>query len=272
MPKAVWLPDLLGSKAHLVDELLAAFKRIQAEKPGVYDNQKAMAGGVFYGLVEAMAGKPVAQKLWSLLNNQAGLGFGYEIWSLVHRSTSHLDDGPKGQLQAAAIGISLLQRTKQPSKAERANKIMLAEPLIAEALTQAGPVSERSKPKSATAEFTEMVKAQESYAREISTKLKKNPQVAAALVWLTLEDVNAHSESSEAESILSVLKPTEEEQQIAQRLAGTVGQHIDYGVVEAGAFGVALMMAVGQAKLARPLAKAMIAAFKQYLGPGNLLD
>ena len=126
--------------------------------------------------------------------------------------------------------------------------------------------------KSATADFAERVKEQASLAGQVASKIHKDPKVAGPLAWLVLEDVNAHQESSIAEGVLSSLDPDGAGATEAQSHVSGIGRHLAYGVVEAGAFGVALMMAVGQPGPAKTLAKAMISAFKEYLGPGQMFD
>lgn len=264
---APWLPDMVGSKAGLIDELLKAIKREQSDTSGFSSTPKAWAGGLFYFIVEAMSGKSVAQKLWNLLDSSAGLAAGDKQYQMARRAAGHLPGGPDGQIQAAGIGVALLQRTGQQNKAKQANAIMVE--ALKDALAQAGPVGEMVKPQTPAQDFAEKVKEQAAFASKIASKIKKDVKIAAPIVWLVLEDVNAHSESSVAESLLSGLSG-EADYSTAQKFVGSISQHLDYGVVEAGAFGVALLEAVGEAGAARKLAVAMVKAFKKYLGAGVL--
>lgn len=100
-------------------------------------------------------------------------------------------------------------------------------------------------------------------AKSIAKKIKKDPAKAAALVWLVLEDVNAHTEASRAESILSPLVPNGVADGV-QDMVGSISGALEWGIVKAGAFGVALMQEVGEKGYADSLAKALAKDFAEY--------
>ncbi len=105
-------------------------------------------------------------------------------------------------------------------------------------------------------------------AKGAASKLKKDKGAAAILVWSILENVNAHGEARTAESILSPLVDedaiTEKQNDTILDLRYQVSGDVDYGVVEAGAFGVALMQAVGENAYAEKLGQALAKGFAEY--------
>ena len=130
--------------------------------------------------------------------------------------------------------------------------------------------SEGEGAKSATEVFTDLVAELSGQAQSVAAKLKKDVPTAATLVWEVLTDVNAHEESSLAETILSPLVKGEVDTSKLRKHISQVSTSLDFGVVEAGAFGVALMNAVGQPSYARKLQTAMIRSFKDLIGPGTM--
>lgn len=269
--ESAWLPDMLGTKARVVDEVLRAIKQMVRDADGSFaPNPKAVAGGMFYFLVKDRAGQAVAQKLWTLLDASAGLDAGDKVWRLAQRVLHHLHgDRAKGSVEAAAIGVALLQRTRQQTKAQRANAIMLAE--LKDQVAEYGP-PEDVKAKTKAQLFAEMVGEQKALASQIVGKEGMNPAEAAILVWRVLEDVNAHEASSVAETTLSPLVDMSNEAlgQVARKYVSQVSVALDYGVVEAGAFGVALMEAVGQRSYASKLSRSMLGAFGEYIGESDI--
>lgn len=101
-------------------------------------------------------------------------------------------------------------------------------------------------------------------AKDAARKLKKDKAKAAILAGDVLEDVNAHSESSEARAILSPLAGDQEWDDTISGVMSNVSAAIDYGVVQAGAFAIILMQEVGEKSYADKLAKTMAAAFAEY--------
>lgn len=266
----VWLPDLLGAKAHIVDELLKAVKRMISEESNelLRKDSKSVAGGLCYFILRERAGESVAQKLWNLLDSSAGLDASEDVRRLGEQAARRLTPGrEKGSVEAAGIGVALLQRTRQQTKAQRANAVLLD--LLKEEVTEYAP-SEEGGAKSATEAFADLVAELSGQAQATAAKIKKDAPMAAVLVSEVLADVNAHEQSSVAESILSPLVKGEVDQIKLRKLVGPISAKLDYGVVEAGAFGVALMTAVGQPSYARKLQTAMVRAFKEFLGPGTM--
>jgi hypothetical protein len=102
-------------------------------------------------------------------------------------------------------------------------------------------------------------------AKGAASTIKKDKAKAAVIAWRVLEDVNAHSESSEAETVLSPLTTGEETfSDKESRIVSSVSRDLDYGIVEAGAFGVALMQEVGEKSYADHLAKTLAKSFAEY--------
>jgi hypothetical protein len=99
-------------------------------------------------------------------------------------------------------------------------------------------------------------------AKSVASKIKKNKSIAAALVFKVLEDVNAHSSSTIAEGIVSPL--IENDEQIVPNYTTDISHAIDYGLVEAGVFGVALMEEVGAKSTADQLKKALAGEMAEY--------
>jgi len=263
----VWLPDMLGAKAHIVDELLKAVKRM-VSKESYQDDPKAVAGGLCYFILRERAGESVAQKLWNLLDSSAGLDASQEVHRLGDQAARRLTPGrEKGSVEAAGIGVALLQRTRQQTKAQRVNAILLD--ALKDELAEFAP-SEGEGAKSATEAFADLVAELSGQAQAMAVKIKKDAPTAAVLVWEVLTDVNAHKESGIAESILSPLVKGDVDQAKLQKHISQISANLDYGIVEAGAFGVALMNAVGQPSYARKLQTAMVRAFKEFLGPGTM--
>lgn len=92
-------------------------------------------------------------------------------------------------------------------------------------------------------------------AKQVASKLKKNPAVAHPLIWLILEDVNADAASNIAEGIL----PHDDAagHATAKTFVPAIAKELDYGVVQAAVFGVALLEEVGDAALAKRLTGAL---------------
>lgn len=265
-----WLPDMLGTKARIVDELLKAVKRMISKETNelLRKDSKSVAGGLCYFILRERAGESVAQKLWNLLDSSAGLDASEDIRRLGEQAARRLTPGrEKGSVEAAGIGVALLQRTRQQTKAQRANAILLE--TLSDEVAEFAP-SEDGGAKSAVEAFADLVAELSSQAQATAVKIKKDAPLAAVLVSEVLEDVNASEQSSIAESILSPLVKGEVDWTNLRKLVGPISAKLDYGVVEAGAFGVALMNAVGQPSYARKLQTAMVRAFKEFLGPGTM--
>ena len=105
-------------------------------------------------------------------------------------------------------------------------------------------------------------------AKGAASKLKKDQGAAAVCVFRTMENVNAHKESNVAEAILS---PLVDEDAITEKMMSSINDvmllvsgDIDYGIVESGAFGVALMQAVGAGAYAEKLAQALAKEFAEF--------
>jgi len=62
-----------------------------------------------------------------------------------------------------------------------------------------------------------------SLAKSVAKKIKKDKAVAATMVWLVLEDVIAHKESSIAEDILKSMGG-EDSSELAERYVGEVSR------------------------------------------------
>ena len=263
-----WLPDLLGSKTHLVDEVLKAAKRMAAEDTWKKGDIKAICGGVLYFLVRKTSTSALADsKLWGLLDAQGGLDTSNEVAMLAGRVIHHLDH--QDPVQAAAIGVSLLQRSKQPTKAQRANAILSAA-LKAE-IDAMGDPGEKTKPQSARMEFAEMVKEQLPLARVVWGQVK-DVGMAATIAWEVMGDVNAHEMSSITESILSPLVKGDVPKDVVYEHVSQVAGSIHWGIEPAAAFGVAIMEVAGQRPVAKRLFSALLKEVAQYLGPGTLFD
>jgi hypothetical protein len=104
-----------------------------------------------------------------------------------------------------------------------------------------------------------------SLAQNTAREIQKDPAKAAAIAWLVLEDVNAHTAANLAETILSPLVPDgipEGVQDMVFSISSQPG--IGYGIVEAGVFGVALLEEVGEKSYAKRLAKALAKEFAEY--------
>jgi hypothetical protein len=269
--EAVWLPDLLGGKeARLVEELLKAIKRLPAHPMGG-KNTKGLAGGLCYLLLKEVGAGQAAEKLWDLLDRDAGLSPGQDVQQIVWRVAPHLA-GPDRKLHAAAIGVALLQRTRQPNKAQKANHILSH--VFAREVAEAAPPEAPGETETPTRAFAKMVDGLSEKAQLVATKIKKDPATAARLVWEVLTNVNAHGASRTAEGILSPLVPAPGHGDVDPQEIGSyvsqISSVLDYGVVEAGAFGVALMQAVGQTSYASKLNRAMVQEFGKYLGVGTM--
>lgn len=104
-------------------------------------------------------------------------------------------------------------------------------------------------------------------AKQTATKIKKNKAVARPLVWLVLEDVNASSQSSIAKGLLSHSGDEDDGLSTARALTQRVSTALDFNVVEAGAFGVALLEEVGDGALAQRLTAALAKAFARETTP-----
>ncbi len=265
-----WLPDLLGSKAHLVDEVLVAAKRIAAKDTWKKGDIKSICGGVLYFAVKKTSGSALADKLWNLLDSSGGLDAGREVEALGQSVVSHLDHGPVAKVQAAAIGISLLQRSKQPTKAQRANAILSA--ALKGEVDAIGDPGEKSKSKSAKQDFLEAVREQLPLARVVWGQLK-NISKAAAVAWTVLEESNARESATTVEKILSpaVLSGPDTDSDDVREHARQVAEKLHWGIVEGCAFAVALMEVAGQPTYGRKLFSALLKEVEQYLGPGTLL-
>lgn len=98
-------------------------------------------------------------------------------------------------------------------------------------------------------------------AKQFATKIKKDKSVARSMVWLVLTDVNAHSAASTAEGLLSFDDSGAEATQVQ---VNTVAGALDYGIVQAGVFGVALLEAVGDAVSAQRLTMALAEEFSEH--------
>jgi hypothetical protein len=266
--RGVWLPDMLGSKENLVKEILLAAKKMAAADTFKKGDIKSICGGVLYFLMEEKAGKAVADKLWNLLDSSAGLDVGAAINKLVWRITPHLDHGDKGKVQAAAVGISLLQRSKQPTKAQRANVIL--RDALKSSIDMAGPPEEKGKTPTAKDTFLQMVKDQIPFAKTLYGQIK-DPGVAALVVSYALDQANYSEASSFAESTLKSIATKNPPDDVVQDFGGQVSDEISFAVYETAAFGVALMQEAGQASAARTLFTGFLRIIGPAIGPGNLL-
>jgi len=252
----------------VVDDALRTIKTEAAQDAFRKGDMKAPAGGVCYFLVSLVGGRAMGQKLWNLLDSSAGLSADKKWEDVAQRVAGHIRGTPaERKVLAAAVGCALLWRTKQATKAQRAAAILEAD--LKDELEAMGPAATDVEVKKTTPtdRFLEHLTPEvRAYAAQVADTIKKDPSIAAQLVWLALEDANAHDLSSTAESILSPLVKGELPE--GGPRPSSIAAKFDWGIEPIAAFGVALMEAVGEGGAARKLIPAFTKDLAPYLTGG----
>ena len=255
----VWLPDYLGAGAPAADAAMRLIKEIvrdSSDEPTFRTNAKAVAGGLLYHMLRDGANlEDDAKHMWPILDRNAGLHVGGEMWRhasrLYHVVMHGVDPGSKAAraLRIAGLGVELLQRTKQPTKAMIINRYFVHK--YGDALTAMQPGREKAmKPEERLRKLidAEMVRT----AKSVAEQLANNKAKVLAVIEYILTDVNFHVLAMYAPSSVEL---TEDEAQMAK---GISGGYLQYGVEDAAAFSVALLEAAGLGEMARKFEKVAI--------------
>jgi hypothetical protein len=245
----VWLPDYLGTGAPVADAAMRLVKEIVRDSSTVATYRttpQAAAGGILYTTLQAANLDMDAKKMWPILDRNAGLHVGGDMRhvgeKVFHALMRGMDPGDREAkaLRIGALGVELLQRTRQPSKAKLVNRIFAEKYGDALAALQPG----RSKaPLPSEALRVHIDAEMVSEAKKVADLIQSDKAKALAFISYVLTDVNFHSLAQYAPSSA---KLSDEETASARDIAG----YLQYGVEEAAAFGVALLEAVGMTEMA----------------------
>ncbi len=268
----LWLPDLLGAKKRLSDEAIKAIKAEMKADTSPYGKKdgKAPAGGIVYFLFKAIHEASLAQKLWNLLDQNAGLAGDSQWEDLAGRIAGHLSHDPaERKVQAAGLCVDLLMRTRQGRKATSLNRLLTREfaneiaavnaagpPGPAERLRE--PAQKKRSPAQVLIAWAEDpgVKAVVQKALQATGK---DPAKVARLIVDTLEDANVHRGASIAEGLLGPMGQVDTAEMAYT--GSDAASALDWGVESVCGFAVGLLMAIGASASATRLAKALVGEY-----------
>lgn len=244
----IWLPDYLGAGAPAAEQAMQFVKENVAESkrrsPDYANDPASVAGGVFYLTLKAAGLDEDAKRMWPLLDQNAGLHVGSDMGYIGDKVFDALTRGPgtptkeEKALLVAGLGVELLQRTRQPSKAKAVNRIFVDKYGDALATKQPGREKAKTLPLLVEEWITPEVVAE---ARKVSKALGGDPEKALSLLAYVAEDINL----DELGRVALGAGPSKELEGKDLDVARPVGRFLDWGGESTIAFGIALLKEMG---------------------------
>ena len=269
----VWLPGLLGVKEKVITAVLRELKAIAGQSG--FRDIKGLAGGVCYYILKESGSKgaQAAEKLWKLLDRNAGLSAGDNTYRIAQDALRHLSHDREVRLvQAAAAGISLLQRTRQMTKAAYANSLLckFLDNEIAKYQAEAA-TKEPEKAITPTERLAQHVEVSKAMAAKVAKVIGKDPALAAQLAYLVCEDANAREgESAVMEAAGGLITDKAKEFFYSGTRSvepSQIAGFFQWGIVEVSAFGIALLAECGVVSEAKRMFSLILKAYAQFLDP-----
>lgn len=233
----VWLPDFLGSSAPVADLTMTLIKHLVAEVGPDRTNPASVAGGIFYKALQLAHLSADAEQMFRILDQNAGLNNGEEMGRPSRQVLNALmrgRDDREAPILIGALGVELLQRTRQPRKAKAVNKIFSQKYADILATMSPGRGEAPSPPEILRSFINDNVK---KTAAVIAKRIAKDPAKALWAIEHHLTDINFHSLARHVSSLGPVEQPSDPDIKYIIRNLGNLGYGIEYGV----AFGVALL-------------------------------
>lgn len=249
----VWLPDYLGAGAPVVDAAVRLLKEIvvdSSEFPQNRTSPQAAAGGLFYHMLRDSGNlEEDAKRMWQILDRNAGLHAGGNMWRFAERVYRAAMRGVEVSNKAAkalrigAMGVELLQRTRQMAKAKVVNEYFVKKYGDALAAMQPG----RSKGLTPADALNEAITPEMGVeAQRVAALLDRDVKKAVSFIRYICTDSNFHDLASGVEGVGPSTPLSEEETDAARDISGFV----EYTGKGCAAFGVALFAAMGATALA----------------------
>lgn len=243
-----WLPDYLGAGAPVAEHAMKFIKENVADSkrrsPSFANDAASVAGGVFYLTLKAAGLTEDAQRMWPILDQNAGLHVGSDMGYVGERVYNALLRGNAGMskeekaLVIAGLGVELLQRTRQPSKAKLVNRIFVQKYGDALAMRQPG----REKAKTMDLVLQEHLTPEVvQRAKSVATKLGNDPAKALSLIEWLADDANFR----ELARVALGAGPSKDLEPQDVAVARDLAPDLDYAGETIIAFGVALLQAMG---------------------------
>lgn len=258
--KTAALIEHLGPYSKLVDMVVREIKEYMQSHP--YDKDpKTLATGFIYSLFQALNDRRIEQALFNLFEHRGpSLNTGW-AWQLAGGIRNRLGSGAHAKVIAAAIGMALLAKTKQPRLAVMYEELING--LLARELEDVGAPS-GGKAMNPSQTFEAAIDDQiKELVRDALSEIGKNPAAAENLVWLVAEDVNWRS--------IQAVGPTDAP--VDQEFVSSISQRLDWSLDSVAVFGTALLRAVGLRQKAEAIKRQALAEFPdsfEDMGPARV--
>lgn len=259
--KTAALIDHLGAYAKVVDLVLREMKSYMQGHPFSKD-PKPLATGFIYSLFQALQDRTIAQALWNLFEHGGPSLDPQWAADLASQLRSRLGSGAHAKVIAAAIGMSLLNRTRQPRLAERYDTLMSK--LLGNALAEVG-APQGGKAMTPSQTFEAAIDAEiQGLVQTALAKIGKDPAAAETLAFEVAEDVNWHSLQA-----LAMQPGVSYDRSLVSHISQKIGWSLDMAAL----FAVALLRVVGLKQKAEAVKREALAEFPDAfadLGPARV--
>lgn len=250
--RAFALGDYLGSHTKLVDMVLKEIKAEMQRKSWSKD-PKPLATGFIWSLFDSFSGQgTLAKALWGLFE-RTGVSLD-PSWAtrLAWQVRGRVGTDPQGLLTAAAISLSLLNRTRQPRLAGWVEGLFQKH--LAQEMEKAGPPGVAVPLKTPSELFEEDVAGATDTGQGVIRLIGMDPDVLMDFAFRLAEDINWHS--------LEGVGPRPVPDSVYEALPISEASHsIDYDLTSAAALIVFLLRTAGLKRAAEMVKKQALKEF-----------